>query len=84
MRKIEIAGFSRISKAAARKLYNAGQIVYFCAVNMRPGAPLNPECGVQLDPADPEPFENRVNAFEFYNCADCETGKYTAFYVKGV
>lgn len=51
---------------------------------MRPGAPLNPECGVQLDPADPEPFENRVNAFEFYNCADCETGKYTAFYVKGV
>lgn len=84
MRKIEIAGFSRISKAAARKLYNAGQIVYFCAVNMRPGAPLNPECGVQLDPAYPEPFENRVNAFEFYNCADCETGKYTAFYVKGV
>lgn len=84
MRKFEIAGFSRISKAAARKLYNAGHIVYFCAVNMRPGAPWNSECAVQLNPADSEPFENRVKGFEFYNCVDCETGKYTAFYVKGV
>lgn len=83
MRKFEIAGFSRISKAAARKLYNAGQIVYFCAVNMRPGAPSNPEIAQRLDPANPEPFEKRVNAFEYYNCSN-ETGKYTAFYVKGV
>jgi hypothetical protein len=42
MCKFEIAGFSRISKAAARKMYNAGQIVYFCAVNMRPRCPVEP------------------------------------------
>lgn len=83
MRKFEIAGFSRISKAAARKLYDAGQTVYFCAVNMRPGAPWNPECKVQFNQADLETFEQRVNAFEYYNCSS-ETGKYTAFYVKGV
>lgn len=83
MKKIEIAGFSRIGKAAARKMYNAGQIVYFCAVNMRPGAPWNPEIAQQINPADPETFEQRVNAFEYYNCSS-ETGRYTAFYVKGV
>lgn len=84
MRKFEIAGFSRISKAAARKLYNAGQIVYFCPVNLRPGTPWHCECAQQLNPVDPCTFENLVNTFMFYNCTDCETGKYIAFYVKGV
>ena len=84
MHKINIDGYSRISKAAARKLYDAGQAVYFCACNLRPGWPYNPECRVQLALTDPETFDNIVNAFTFYNCTGAETGKYPAFYVKEV
>ena len=32
MRKFELNGFSRITKAEARRLYDAGPIVYFCPV----------------------------------------------------
>lgn len=81
MNKYSVNGFTRISKAAARKLYNAGQIVYFCACNMRPGCDWHPEIAVQQTG---EPFENRVNNFQWYNCINSETGKYTAFYIRGV
>ena len=84
MRKYEIAGFSRISKVAARRLYDAGQIVYFCPVNLRPCTPWHCECAQQLNPVDPYTFEQLVNSFTAYNCINSETGKYIAFYVKGV
>lgn len=84
MRKFVIIGFSRISKAKARKLYNAGQIVYFCPVNLRPGTPWHNECAQQLNSVDPYTFEQLVNAFTAYNCINSETGKYIAFYQKGV
>ena len=32
MRKINIGGFTRISKRAAEKLYNAGETVRICAI----------------------------------------------------
>lgn len=84
MRKFELNGFSRISKAEARRLYDAGQIVYFCPVNLRPGTPWHCETAQQFNPVDPCTFEQLVNTFMFYNCTDCETGKYIAFYEKGV
>lgn len=88
-----IAGttWERITKKAARKAYISGCSIAFCPVNLRPGEPWHPETimnrksreefttdetGVKND------FNNYVNSFEFYNCINSETGKYTAFYME--
>lgn len=81
MRKITVNGYKRITKQAAKKLYNAGKIVYFCPVNLRPGKPWNPEISF-YDCAEDLSFERAVAGFEIYNCTCKETGKYTAFYVE--
>lgn len=75
--------FERIDKAKARRAYNNGLTVLFCPCNLRPGSfwgldmdmnKVNQNCaGVD--------FEKLVNAFEYYNCTNTETGKYTAFYI---
>lgn len=82
--------FERISKKAARTAYINGLSVILCPVNLRPGKPYHPETvinrknrkqftadeiGVKND------FNNYVNSFEFYNCPNRETGRYTAFYI---
>ncbi|HEY6565143.1 MAG TPA: hypothetical protein VIY86_11635 [Pirellulaceae bacterium] len=36
-----MAEFKRITKAAARKLFNAGKPIYLCPHKMRPGFPWN-------------------------------------------
>lgn len=78
MKRYQFGGFSRISKAAARKMYDAGRVVWACPVKMRPDGYFSTACplrGVE----EGRTFEQAVNAFEFYNC-NGETGKYTAFY----
>lgn len=82
--------YCRISKKAAKKAYITGETVVLCPVNLVPwrfGIPINrtsrerftaDEIGAKND------FNNYVNSFEFYNCVNTETGKYTAFYVGGV
>ena len=82
--------FERISKDRARAAYINGLSVILCPVNLRPGEPYHPETvinrknreqftadeiGVKND------FNNCVGSFEFYNCLNTETGKYTAFYI---
>lgn len=82
--------FERINKNAARAAYINGLSVVACPVNLRPGAPWHPEAvlnrkdrahfvideiGVKND------FNNIIASFEFYNCTNAETGKYTAFYI---
>lgn len=82
--------FERISKKTARAAYINGLSVVACPVNLRPGKPYHPETvlnrknreqftvdeiGVKND------FENIINSFEYYNCTNSETGKYTAFYI---
>lgn len=79
MNKYTIDGYTRISKARARKDFDAGKPVYFCPVNLRPGKPYYPEIGF-FDTG--ENFDKSVLAFEFYNCINSETGKYTAFYTR--
>ena len=78
--------YKRVSKATARKLFNNNVEIYLCAVNLRPFSMWHCECRIlrtdhDLDDIE-NTFEHHVNAFEFYNCRDTETGKYTAFYVK--
>lgn len=79
MIQITTAHYKRISKAAARRRYDAGEPVYFCPVNLNPESPW----GLLYGPiSTSEPFEKHVNAFEWYNCTSNETGRYTAFYVR--
>lgn len=85
MRYFRVDGFQRISKAEARRAFNAGAPVYLCAVHLRPGGPWHPECCIWNAPDDGDDkidFETAVAAFEFYNCTDYKTGKYAAYYVK--
>lgn len=78
--------WERIDKKTARTAYNNGLTVLFCPVNLRPGKPWNPEaviCPHSFEVVNDviTPFEKRVNEFEYYNCINNETGRYTAFYI---
>ena len=71
----------RIDKKTARKAYNNGLTVVLCPVNLRPGPPWSPEMKANKNNMYGCDFEPVVNSFEFYNCINSETGKYTAFYI---
>lgn len=78
-------GWTRITKARARKEYNAGRDVLFIPVKM----PVRRDyyCnhvilnnhGPRFSKNDSN-FDTLCNHFEYYNCNN-ETGKYTAFYI---
>ena len=78
MRQYSVGGFTRISKAAARRAFNAGETVYFCACNMRPGAPWHPE--IRANNRNGGSFEAAVGWAEYYNCTCAETGRHLAYY----
>lgn len=81
MTKIEVANYTRISKTAARKAYYQGTPIYIVPCYLRPDNMYMP--AVEIGPwgEDVSGFDNRVNAFEYYNC-NHETGYYTAFYLR--
>ena len=83
--------FTRVSKATAKKAFVSGFTIAFCPSNLRPGTIWHPEyitnrsmradymvddIGVEND------FNNLLNSFEYYNCTDPETGRYTAFFIE--
>lgn len=75
--------FTRVSKARARQLWGKRDIA-FCPVNLRPGFPWSPHITYFAQAVADDPraeFDKGVNAFEWYNCSDRETGLYTAFYL---
>ena len=71
--------FERVSKATARKAYKNGLRVLLCPVNLRPGYPFHPETSISGKAK--ATFEEQLNAFEYYNIRNRETGLYTAFYI---
>jgi len=79
MRNITVNGYKRITKQAARKLYEKGEPVLFCPVNLIPGGFWGHGCIVTKE--EGRTFEQALNAFEYYNCINNETGYYTAFYI---
>ena len=78
MRHYSNGGYVRISKAEARRVFNSGEWVYFCACNMRPGAPWHPE--TVADNSDGGSFAAAAGWAEYYNCTCAETGRYLAYY----
>ena len=79
MKQIETKNYSRISKAAARKLYQRGEEIYMLPCKLNPeGMYFNP-MGLQIDEENGSAFDSVVNAAEYYNC-NYECGYYMAFY----
>ena len=75
--------FKRINNKQARQAYSNGLTVRFCPCNLRPGSPFRLDMDINKinQNCAGETFDSIVNAFEWYNCRDSETGKYTAFYI---
>ena len=82
--------YKRINKKSAIFAYMAGKAIVLSPVNFNPFGPwvigptLNKkdragyvadDIGVKND------FLNLVNSFEYYNCINSETGRYSAFYI---
>jgi len=72
--------FKRITKKTAKACFRTGFDVVFCPVNLRPFTMYHFESVINAARVN-DGFENVVNAFEYYNCINSETGKYTAFYI---
>lgn len=82
--------FKRIQKNIALRAYKNGLTIILCPVDIRPGAPYYPEMTLNrkqrqqfvIDSIGLEnDFYNYIASFEYYNCTNSETGKYTAFYI---
>lgn len=82
MIKIEYNGFTRISKAMARKLFNNGTPVYILPCKVRLDNAWFKPAMINRNNLDNESFEKIVNAFEYYNCNYNELGKYASYYLK--
>ena len=80
MKDIRINGYKRVSKWIAKKLYEAGEPILFCPVNLRPGDIWG--IGTIVIKKEGRTFEEILSEFEFYNCYNSETGYYAAFYIK--
>lgn len=80
MRNITANGYKRITKRTAERLYELGQPVLFCPVNLIPGGPWGNGCIITKK--EGTTFTHVVNAFEYYSCINNETGYYAAFYIK--
>lgn len=83
MKQLEIGDFKRISKAAAKKLYDNGGTVYVCPINMDPTNPYW-SMAAEINKQDLEglDFNKMINQYTYYNCINNQTGLYPAFYVE--
>ena len=81
--------YKRIDKRQAKRAYDAGKTIVLCPCNLRPFGMWAPEVDINkedyktrgYDPADME-FKKRLMYFEYYNCTNTETGRYSAFYIQ--
>ena len=92
MNAMKFGNLTRISKAAARKLWGKRDMS-LCPGNLRPGFPWRPNVDVFAAEVagrlaseyeherKAASFDTYVASFEWYNCPSRETGLYTAFYL---
>ena len=77
MRSERNGTYRRVRKDVARKIYNNGGSVYMLPENIRlDNAWISP-----MEMSGSIPFSDYVNAYEFYNCLNSETGKKAKFFV---
>lgn len=68
---------NRVNKRTARRAYNEGKDVLIFPRNLRPdffGVIVN-------NRRNEKDFDKLINAFEFYNCTNAETGRYCAYII---
>lgn len=92
MNQFSTARLTRITKAAARKLWGKKDIS-LCPCKLMPDGPWRPNIDVFAKEISKKlnskyeserhdaSFNSVVNNFEWYNCQMNETGYYTAFYL---
>ena len=80
MLHIETKSFKRITKATARRMYNAGKNIALNPSNLHPETFWNMAYITNIESEENTPFETLINHFSFYNCIDSETGKKVFFY----
>lgn len=74
-------GYTRISRAQARKLWDAGTTVFACPCNLRPGVPWYCEAILKKSDKVYPTFNADANAAAYFLPATAETGHYLAYYV---
>lgn len=76
--------YCRISKAAARKMYERGGGFLACPCNLRPGWPWHPEIHIYSEMVftHGSTFDEIINYAEAMNCINNETGLYFAYYAE--
>ena len=72
--------FKRITRTKAKALYNMGKAVLLVPCNLNPNNIFVGFYDLRKEDSK-TPFESAINAFEYYNCTNNETGRYTAFYI---
>lgn len=70
--------YTRITRAAARRLYNSGAEVALCPCKLRPGLPWMPEARTTNTRAG-VPFDALITAYAAVAC-NHSSGLYAAFY----
>lgn len=76
--------FIKVQKRTAKKLYNSGKTIYLVPCNVYPSETnmwIKP-CDVNNAKEEMADFDSIVNGFEYFNCNDRQTGRYTSFYIK--
>lgn len=63
MKQIEVNGFIRVSKRAAQRIFNTGEIVYAIPCNLRPGF----DWCIPFKKGE-KSFSQLVNEAMYYNC----------------
>lgn len=92
MKMYKVNGFARISKVNAKHRYEAGETIYLCPHELRPGEPWHPETAIVKQGVEKtanvqhfvgldDDFEKIVRDFEYYNC-NLSVGNYPAYYIK--
>jgi hypothetical protein len=76
--------YVRVSKAAARKAYDAGQPVVLCPVKLAPFGGFRPSVMVQHHDRFDGTFDKVLDNFLYWNCQLHETGYYASYWVQSV
>lgn len=73
--------YTRISKVTARTLFDNGECIGICPVNINPESIWDGMCEFQKGcKCENWSFGDFVNSFAYYNCQMGETGRYPKFF----
>jgi hypothetical protein len=72
--------FTRVTKTVARNLFNNGEIVGICPVNINPESIWDGMCEFKKGCRGDWSFDALSNSFTYYNCQLNETGRYPKFF----